>query len=190
MYYQHVQDWDLALKQSNTVQRWKRTLLCLCFCRCWRAVWSLLLTSLCFLWPHSAYYWAFFCVLMKRKGEQIRKKTPGSWRFWLWGACQSALARCGLMEFNLNPASAKAGCSDGLGSSCLAKCWVIFMTARLILEDWIYEKYRTIWLQPHNLGTQGKSALQCLWGWDELVHPTQCHPKDLECGPNRKIYIS
>lgn len=117
---------------------------------------SLLLTLLHFLLPHSAFSWACFCLLVKRKGEQIRKKkkNPASWRFWMWGACQSVSTQCDLMEFNLNPSSGKTGCRNGLWSSCIVKCSVIFMTARLILKGWIYEKYRTLWLQPCSLGIQ------------------------------------
>lgn len=82
---------------------------------------------------------------MKKKGEQIRekKKIPGSWRFSMWGACQSVLAQSGLMEFNLNPLSGKTGCSNSLWSSCIVKCLMILMTARLILKDWVYETLMT-----------------------------------------------
>lgn len=71
----------------------------------------------------------------------------------MWGACQSVSAQCGLMEFNWNPSSGKTGCSNGLCSSRIVKCLVIFTTGRLIWKDWIYEKYRTLWLQPCRLGT-------------------------------------
>lgn len=142
------------LNKSDIVQWWKCALLFLCFYKFWRAIYRPLLTLLCLLLPHSAFYWVFFCLLVKRKGEQIRgkKKIPGSWRSWMWGACQSVLAQCGLMEFNWNPSSGKTGCSNGLCSSCIVKCLVIFMTGRLIWKDGIYEKYSTLWLQPCSLG--------------------------------------
>lgn len=61
----------------------------------------------------------------------------------MWGACQSVLAQSGLMEFNLSPSSGKTGCSNSLWSSCIVKCLMILMTARLILKDWIYENLMT-----------------------------------------------
>ena len=41
---------------------------------CFYKFWSPLLTLLHFLLPHSAFSWAFFCLLVKKRGVQIRKK--------------------------------------------------------------------------------------------------------------------
>lgn len=140
--------------------------------------------SVVFSFTPFSIFWAFFCLLVKRQGEQIRLLEV-----WLWGACQRALAPCGLMECSLNPSSGKTGGSNGLWSSCIAKCLVKFRTARLTLKDWIYEKHRTIWLQPCNLGIQTvnyylgvKSPLMTT---DVLHYALRSDPLHYPCGKSR-----
>lgn len=65
------------LNKSKIVQWWKHALLFFVFLQILKGHLCPLLTLLHFLLPCSAFSWAFFCVLVKGKGEQIKKKREG-----------------------------------------------------------------------------------------------------------------
>lgn len=136
------------LNKSNIVQWWKCALLFLCFYKFWRAIYIPLLTVLIFFYPIQHFPGLAFVPYWRKKGTQMRgQRKPRLLKIWdvrCLSQCINALRFDGI--YFESACLAVEASALALWSSGIVKCSVMFMTARLILRDWIYKKYRALWL--------------------------------------------